>query len=184
MKEYNGAVRNRYFFGKLLDASDLEMEQTYFLEKRRLHNRHLHGWGVVTGYAVSMRKGTVIVEPGMAIDCAGYDIVLDTRAELDVPNGASELYIVVEYCETAINPVPVTLGAEYSEQENHECSWIQEGCRIGFMDVDPGSDHDGMGPGTSGCGRRHPISIARLLKGKSDWELISCGRRSQPNHSL
>ena len=44
--------RNRYFTGKLLVARDLVQEQAYFLGRHRLHNRLLHGWGVVCGLEV------------------------------------------------------------------------------------------------------------------------------------
>jgi hypothetical protein len=39
-------VRNRYFYGKLLDVHQLEMEQEYFNAKRQLLNRLVTGPGV------------------------------------------------------------------------------------------------------------------------------------------
>ena len=46
--------RVRYFPGQLLSAADFETEQSYLRAKRRLHNRWLHGWGVVGGLTVSV----------------------------------------------------------------------------------------------------------------------------------
>jgi hypothetical protein len=61
--------RVRFFDGQLLTAADFEAEQKYHLEKRRLHNRMLHGFGVVDGLRVSVAGGTdatVVVSPGFA----------------------------------------------------------------------------------------------------------------------
>ncbi len=44
--------RLRYFYGQMLHARDLLAEQAYFREKMKLHNRCLHGWGVVCGLEV------------------------------------------------------------------------------------------------------------------------------------
>ena len=66
--------RVRFFAGQLLTAEDFEPEQNYFREKRRLHNRMLHGSGVCKGLGVSMDDGqrdTVLVSPGFAIDGLG-----------------------------------------------------------------------------------------------------------------
>jgi hypothetical protein len=41
-----------YFYGQLLGVDDFRTEQRYFMEKRKLHNRCLHGWGVVCGLDV------------------------------------------------------------------------------------------------------------------------------------
>jgi hypothetical protein len=44
--------RVKYFYGQLLGVREFQSEQRYFLEKHRLHNRYLHGYGVVCGLAV------------------------------------------------------------------------------------------------------------------------------------
>jgi hypothetical protein len=44
--------RLQYFYGQLLGARDLQVEQSYFREKLKLHNRRLHGYGVVCGLLV------------------------------------------------------------------------------------------------------------------------------------
>jgi hypothetical protein len=45
-------VRLRYFYGQMLGAADFQAEQDYFREKLKLHNRCLHGYGVVCGLEV------------------------------------------------------------------------------------------------------------------------------------
>ena len=71
--------RVRFFDGQLLTATDFEAEQRYHLEKRRLHNRMLHGFGVVDGLGVSVADGTdaaVVVSPGFALDRRGNEIIV------------------------------------------------------------------------------------------------------------
>jgi hypothetical protein len=172
VKEFGGLERNRYFQGKLLTDSDFVTEQEYFKQKGRRHNRYLHGWGVVYGFAVVIHGRKLIVDPGMAIDCAGNELLLDSRVEFDTPNDAKEFFVVIEYFDKAIRPVPVVLGAESPDSEGQEYSRIQEGCRIGFMNVDPVSDHNALGPGTPGCGHKHPFSIASVRKGEHNWEIF------------
>jgi hypothetical protein len=45
--------RLSYFYGQLLGVQDFRTEQSYFREKLRLHNRCLHGYGVVCGLHLS-----------------------------------------------------------------------------------------------------------------------------------
>jgi len=44
--------RLKYFYGQMLSADDFNLEQAYFREKLKLHNRCLHGYGVVCGLLV------------------------------------------------------------------------------------------------------------------------------------
>ncbi len=44
--------RLNYFYGQMLGAQDLQTEQDYFREKMKLHNRCLHGYGVICGLLV------------------------------------------------------------------------------------------------------------------------------------
>src|SRR6186997_2009960 len=83
-----GAVsttRLRWFTGRFITARDLTDEQEYHLERHRLHNRLLHGWGTVCGLAVHPHDRAdcahewVSVDPGIAIDCRGREIVLPCR---------------------------------------------------------------------------------------------------------
>lgn len=71
-------VRNRYFYGKLLDVVNFELEQNYFNSKRWMLNRLVTGYGVVCGLSVQLAKDnqSVIVQPGLAIDKCGREIVV------------------------------------------------------------------------------------------------------------
>src|SRR5476649_2519593 len=59
-------VRNRYFYGKLLDVSHFESEQAYFNEKRWLLNRLVTGYGVICGLNVGLTDDAkqIWVDPG------------------------------------------------------------------------------------------------------------------------
>lgn len=87
-------VRPRFFPGQLLVDGDLQLLSDYTTTKDRLHNRFLHGAGVVCGLPVRCHPcggGKVVVEPGMALDCCGNDIVVPCAVELDVNKLISEL---------------------------------------------------------------------------------------------
>jgi hypothetical protein len=71
-------VRNRYFYGKLLDVFHFDLEQKYFNDKRWLLNRLVTGYGVVCGLNVQLTDDhqNIQVYPGVAIDKAGREIVV------------------------------------------------------------------------------------------------------------
>jgi hypothetical protein len=77
--------RARFFAGQLLTESELNAEDSYVRAKNRLHNRYLHGSGVVCGLQVSCHEceGWVTVRPGYAIDPCGNDVVVCESVELD-----------------------------------------------------------------------------------------------------
>jgi len=85
--------RNHYFTGKLLTERDFSDEQRYARDKIRLHYRRLHGWGVVCGLKVKPHpfcpELRLIVEPGLAIDRCGYEIVVPYEIEVALPRPAS-----------------------------------------------------------------------------------------------
>lgn len=72
--------------GQTLTAADLTALQSYVAGKNRLHNRYLHGWGVVCGLEVVCDdcEGSVTIAPGYAIDPCGSDIVVGQPARFDV----------------------------------------------------------------------------------------------------
>jgi hypothetical protein len=158
--------RPNFFAGQILTAEDLQAEQDYFLARSRRHNRFLHGWGVVHGLDVATHRDTLVVQPGLAIDCAGNEIVLTVRIELDVPRDADDFFVTVAYEETGVDPVP----ALYADSDAGP-AWtrIQEGGCVAISTADPSLDHEGIGPGTPGCGRRHPLTIAHVVKVAARW---------------
>lgn len=75
--------RNHYFYGKLMDVCHFEMEQTYVNHKRWLINQQSLGSGVLCGLNVRSNEGKLWVEPGMAIDGYGREIIMPVRAGID-----------------------------------------------------------------------------------------------------
>ncbi|HKP29501.1 MAG TPA: hypothetical protein VJU15_08855, partial [Gemmatimonadales bacterium] len=120
-------VRNRYYFGKLLDAWHLELEQVYGNRKRWLVNRLSLGTGVLCGLDVkaSADNSQVRVAPGVAIDGWGREIIVekdspgvdpkqptdDCGREVGPPargRGRVTLWICYHECEAEPSPVLVS----------------------------------------------------------------------------
>jgi hypothetical protein len=101
--------RVRFFSGQLLQAEDFRVEQDYILDRIRFHNR-LHGHGVVCGLAVMPTEppsGAVVVQPGVALDCCGREIVVKTPTEFDLTGrrGRSAL-VTLAYGEEEVAAIP------------------------------------------------------------------------------
>src|SRR5689334_1481208 len=68
--------RPRFFPGQLLTDEDLNRLEHYIVEKNRLHNRYLVGWGVACGLEVvcdACDSDRVIVRTGYALSPCGDD---------------------------------------------------------------------------------------------------------------
>jgi hypothetical protein len=92
-------VRPRFFPGQLLVDGDLQLLVDYTSLKSRLHNRFLHGAGVVCGLQVGCHPcggGKVVVGPGMALDCCGNDIIVPCPVELDINAMIRELSLSLQ----------------------------------------------------------------------------------------
>ncbi|WP_419694224.1 hypothetical protein ACN2CC_26460 [Mesorhizobium muleiense] len=88
--------RPLFFAGQLLTEDDLQLLSDYAATKGRMHNRFLHGAGVVCGLQVGCHPcggGKVIVHSGAALDCCGNDIYVPCSVELDINKMVSELRI-------------------------------------------------------------------------------------------
>ncbi len=70
--------RPNFFAGQLLSEAELNSQLSYLRAKNRLHNRYLHGWGVVCGLEVVCHpcEGWVTIRQGYAIDPCGEDILV------------------------------------------------------------------------------------------------------------
>jgi hypothetical protein len=91
--------RPQFFSGQLLDATDLEQLLDYHRQLRWLHNRALHGFGVVAGLAVTGRRGDrdVQLSAGLAIDGLGRELLLSETATGAVPPVAGSGGAPVDY---------------------------------------------------------------------------------------
>ena len=86
--------RPRYFPRQLITPVEMTLEQNYFRDKLRRHNRLLHGWGAVCGALVcaipasngvrEMERWKVRVQRGYILGPYGDEIMLDCEQEVDV----------------------------------------------------------------------------------------------------
>jgi hypothetical protein len=78
--------RPRFFAGQLLTDTDFRRLEQYLVGKDRLHNKFLHGTGVVCGLEVVCNPcdDTVTVRPGYALGPCGEDIVVCADASVPV----------------------------------------------------------------------------------------------------
>lgn len=148
---YSHFKRVRYFHGMLLTDRDFREEQIYHLEKRRLLNRMLHGWGVVCGLGIDWTPGkkSLIIKPGLALDCHGNEIFVCEPYQIDVsallctsktpsrtadpceeppaPTPPNEYYLAVCYQEMATDKVAVYAPSGSCEEKTCETSRYAEG---------------------------------------------------------
>ncbi len=97
-------VRNNYFAGQALTTDDFKNEQDYHIGKQNLHNKFLHGWGVVCGLWIvpsAEYDDRVILMPGVAIDGEGREIVVSKSMSMPIGAQKTDLYIAIEY-----KPIP------------------------------------------------------------------------------
>jgi hypothetical protein len=86
----------RYYPRQLITPADLTLEQDYFRDRMRRHNRLLHGWGVTCGALVcpvstqnsdgttSFTPWQVQVQSGFALGPYGDEIIIDCARTVDL----------------------------------------------------------------------------------------------------
>lgn len=81
-----GLIRNRYFYGMLLEAQDMSVEQAFHLGNVRRHLAEMHGHGTVCGLRVDEAEGceAVVLRPGVAADCLGREIRVEREVRVDL----------------------------------------------------------------------------------------------------
>jgi hypothetical protein len=129
--------RLNYFSGRLLTAEDYQAEQSYWLGKHRSHARQLHGSGVVCGLGVTPSGSSgVTVEPGLAIDGFGRDIVVPEARLMSDPR--QPIDDRGEPCSPRVDSELVTICLAYAERldgDGDPPPFVREGYRL---DVRPG----------------------------------------------
>lgn len=107
------AERPRYYARQLITSDDLTLEQEYFRNKLRMHNRMLHGWGVVCGAQVCMvpkpdgsgefEPWQVYVKPGYILGPCGDEINIDCGRIVNLRAGGTS-GVTGEPCVEAVDP--------------------------------------------------------------------------------
>ncbi|MFQ5812413.1 MAG: YncE family protein [Anaerolineae bacterium] len=157
-------ARNHYFTGKLLVERDFSDEQRYHMGKQRRHNQLLHGWGTVCGLKVKQhpteacRDQYVVIEPGMALDCCGREIVtreeyFDFREALEAawraanpetePDGSPQTFrICLRYKECPTEDVPALFDECGRDGEICQPNRILETYGFGVLLGEPEEEED------------------------------------------
>ena len=130
--------RNRYFTGKFLTESDFADEQSYFLARHCLHNRLLHGWGIVSGLEVrAVADSGLEVGPGVALDPLGRELILRDPETLSAEDSPKRpFFLVIRYHCEEDERVPPLLGGERPDHTEMQANRYRESVEL--MAVDPG----------------------------------------------
>jgi hypothetical protein len=131
----NVAERPRYYARQLITSVDLTLEQDYFRNKLRLHNRLLHGWGVVCGAQVCLVPQTrnsangngnggfepwlVYVKPGYILSPCGDEINIDCGRVVDLRK-SGVTGITGEPCVEVVDPWCV----EVFDRDGPDTLWL------------------------------------------------------------
>jgi hypothetical protein len=193
--------RVRYFPRQLLTADDMRVEQEYFREKHRRHNRYLHGWGVVCGSAVEPIKDAktwmVRVCPGYVVGPQGDEILIDDCVDVDLklgatpdpctvrwpcppvgemPGGRGEratVYIAVRYAECFTRPVKVHPAGCGCDETLCEYSRIRDSFEVKVLWKLPQSHVDAAKDDKAWCDAVHQTP-AELLKRQHTFRVPPC----------
>ena len=99
--------RVRYVEGQVLTADTLQDEQEYLLGKIRLQNRLWFGCGAVCGLSCDTSEKEIRIEPGVALDCMGREIlIVDVNAGAVLDVGGDRQPVSVQVCGTRVLPAP------------------------------------------------------------------------------
>jgi hypothetical protein len=150
--------RLNFFHGMLLSEQDFIDEQEYLREKNKIHNRLLHGYGIVVGLRLEKKElksqnksfCEVVVEPGVALDCEGNEIIVchEHHVNLNVkieelkkqcyfkdhdqcspPDILKKLNVGISYCECKSDPAPQYTSGCGDDRLHPEYSRVREGFR-------------------------------------------------------
>src|SRR5262245_21890203 len=78
----HGIARVHYFERQFLRPEDFTDEQAYHVPMRRRHNIAQHIWGIVHGLELVIEEDNLFVQPGLAIDGYGRELILAEKQPL------------------------------------------------------------------------------------------------------
>lgn len=147
--------RPRFFAGQLLTDETFKSLDHYIIEKNKLHNRYLHGWGVVCGLEVVCGPcNQVTVRPGYALSPCGDDIVVCKATAVDICDLINKCKSKVPEWECEPFPSGSTQDCQDQEEE-----WVltvrydEKGSRgITALRASSGASCSCGGSSSCGCG--------------------------------
>lgn len=159
--------RPRFFKARILTADDFALEQDYFRGKQKLHNRALHGFGIVSGLKVTIESGEVVVAAGLALDCEGNELLIPANEILSAPPAVWQTaYLNLLFVERELN-----------KDATNEATMIREAAALDFAGQNSNSNHRHLRRRWLACGKCHPLTIARLRRSAGSWRV---DRRYRP----
>lgn len=158
-----------YFTGQTLTAESLQLEQQYFREKLKRHNRSLHGFGIVSGLEVSVSKGQLIVTPGIALDCEGNEIIVCEKqiSALAAIKDSHAAYVSIRFAEEPGDFIPVA----GDDTETMAPSTLKESFALVVDQENYNRGHRHLRARWLGCGQPHALTIAKLRHGQQGWRV-------------
>ena len=185
--------RLHYYNHQFLEEQDFRDEQQYHIGVRRRLNRGLHFSGVVDGLKV-VRSGDreVVIEPGLALDNEGRELVVEKPLTRDISYGEhhTHLHVLLNYHEHMEEQdrrntggvegyVRVTEGVEASL--HHDSGKFGSGVLLAtvHLDADGNITHvDSSGRHSAGSLLAHrSVQTAHLADGCVTGEKLSPGLR-------
>ncbi|HEX8309335.1 MAG TPA: hypothetical protein VF645_13045 [Allosphingosinicella sp.] len=150
--------RNVYFDGKLLLARDFEDEQVYHIAKQQLLNATLHGTGTACGLKVvehpaeDCRARFALLQPGLALDCCGREIIVPKKVAIPIGelldsnpdlveklDGTRDLVIALKRCDRPGELAPIILADCEGAAEGGKPGRILEGFDFHLFAADAGT---------------------------------------------
>jgi hypothetical protein len=143
------ASRPEYITGARLSANDLAREQHYGRQRARMHDRFLHGAGIVCGLqvvpaGVAQKPWAVRVCPGYAVSPCGDEIELRCSTVVDIAEWLwtlrtpaqprpAEVLIAIRYAQSEERPIVSSPESCHCAPEREEPSRIADGSRIDVL---------------------------------------------------
>ena len=158
-EECPSGMRNRYFKRKNMTADDFNLEQRYGIERRRLLNRAIHGWGVAYGFKLEIetddagkKTGKLACSKGLALDRHGRELFRPEQGEIPAhqillrdfngDNGKEPLQCLLSahYAERRMDPIRTGDSCGCRETEwNHVCETVVFSLQL-LKDVCPSAE--------------------------------------------
>jgi hypothetical protein len=189
----------RYYPRQLITPDDLTLEQNYFRDRLRRHNRLLHGWGVVCGAMVCPACTTnsagvtapvpwnVSVQTGYILGPYGDEIILDCVRTVDVRTSgvtgvtgetcidAPDPWCTQVYSAPTTTSTTVYIAVQYQQTMMRPVRVQPAGCGCNDSTCEYSRWHDGYQIGvlqTCPCGSQPPV-IQSLQPGPSGGTVIA-----------
>lgn len=170
MGESHRLERARFFRGKQLTPEDLELQQQYFREKLKRHNRVLHGFGIVSGLKVTVKSGQILVGPGFALDCEGNEIIVGI-AERIVPPQTDDrhtAFVNVSFVEECSELAPIAVG---TDPDSNLTIYLAESFELAVAPENLNHGHRHLRGRWLACGQPHALTIAKLRRNSHGWRV-------------